>query len=61
VPCLNYITKLGNYKTRDFYLALLKSTSHLLRHKIQKLAAIMQREAVTVMPSCRGGDNLVVA
>jgi len=27
----------------------------------QQCAAVMQREAVTVMPSCSGGDNIVVA
>jgi hypothetical protein len=27
----------------------------------RQCAAVMQREAVTVMPSCSGGDNLVVA
>jgi hypothetical protein len=27
----------------------------------QQGAAVMQREAVTVMPSCNGGGNIVVA
>jgi hypothetical protein len=27
----------------------------------RQCAAVMQREAVTVMPSCGGGDNVVVA
>jgi hypothetical protein len=27
----------------------------------RKCAAVMQREAVTVMPSCSGGGNVVVA
>jgi hypothetical protein len=27
----------------------------------RQCAALMQREAVTVMPSCSGGDNIVVA
>jgi hypothetical protein len=27
----------------------------------QQYAAVMQREAVTVMPSCSGGGNVVVA
>jgi hypothetical protein len=27
----------------------------------RQYAAVMQREAVTVMPSCRGGGNVVVA
>jgi len=27
----------------------------------RQCAAVMQREEVTVMPSCSGGDNVVVA
>jgi hypothetical protein len=27
----------------------------------RQFAAVMQREAVTVMPSCSGGGNVVVA
>jgi hypothetical protein len=27
----------------------------------QQCAAVMQREAVTVLPSCSNGDNIVVA
>jgi hypothetical protein len=27
----------------------------------RQCATVMQREAVTVMPSCSGGDNVVVA
>jgi hypothetical protein len=28
---------------------------------LRQCAAVMQREAVTVMPSCSGGGNVVVA
>jgi hypothetical protein len=28
---------------------------------LRQFAAVMQREAVTVMPSCSGGGNVVVA
>jgi hypothetical protein len=49
------------------YLIFSPSYCHFIKGPFEKFmdwrqcAAIMQREAVTVMPSCSGGGNLVVA
>jgi hypothetical protein len=57
---------LEDLKGRD-HLEVLGSDGKIIRGLFEKFvdwrqcAAVMQREAVTVMPSCSGGGNVVVA
>jgi hypothetical protein len=66
-PLPNTSSWRGAYLSTGTTLLLVELINSYVRGPFEKFvdwrqcAAVMRREAVTVMPSCSGGDNVVVA
>jgi hypothetical protein len=62
-----WVPSLHTYRTIGEIILLYISAFAFIREPFEKFvhwrqcAAVMQRDAVTVMPSCSGGGNVVVA